>query len=99
MNESAPDLNFSGHSENQGALRLGDVLSPRQVVRLGQWSLRRRNIIKRIWARKAGRTLAIHMQCLECCGEDVEAIRGCTAVCCPLWHFRPFQKRKKVNKA
>jgi hypothetical protein len=35
---------------------------------------------------------AIKAQCGECNGFDRAAISTCTAVACPLWQFRPFQK-------
>jgi hypothetical protein len=78
--------------ENRSALPQGEALTEAQAKRLTQWLPSRQNMIKRCWQGQAGRKLAIHMQCLDCCGEDVEAVRTCCAPCCPLWHFRPFQQ-------
>jgi hypothetical protein len=35
----------------------------------------------------------IKAQCLDCTGCDVVAIRECTADGCPLWRYRPYQKK------
>ncbi len=37
--------------------------------------------------------MAIKAQCLDCMGLDREAVAGCADRKCPLWHFRPYQKR------
>jgi hypothetical protein len=79
--------------ENRSALAQGGVLTPSQARRLTHWLPSRQNMIKRLWAGKGGRKLAINMQCLDCCGEDVESVRTCADRCCPLWHFRPFQRK------
>lgn len=78
--------------EKRSALPQGGALTASQVKRLTQWLPSRQNMIKRLWAGKGGRKLAINMQCLDCCGEDVEAVRTCADRCCPLWHYRPFQR-------
>lgn len=36
---------------------------------------------------------AIKAFCLECNGFDRPAITDCTGFACPLWNFRPFQKK------
>lgn len=36
---------------------------------------------------------AIKAFCLYCCWMDVNAISYCTATECPLWGFRPYQKK------
>jgi hypothetical protein len=79
--------------ENRSALPQGGALTPSQAKRLTQWLISRRNMIKRLWAGKGGRKLAINMQCLDCQGEDVDGVRTCGDRCCPLWHFRPFQRK------
>lgn len=44
----------------------------------------------------ATRSQAIRAKCYECVKyEDVQNnVGGCTATTCPLWNFRPMQKRK-----
>ena len=95
-NASEAVASVPGRIENRSALPPGRVLTPSQARRLTQWLPSRQNAINRLWEGKGGRKLAIHMQCLDCCGEDVEAVRMCAACCCPLWHFRPFQHRRGV---
>ena len=36
------------------------------------------------------RTTAIKATCLRCVGYVKADIRGCTALACPLWTFRPY---------
>ena len=82
--------------ENRSALPQGEALTEALAKRLTQWLPSRHGMIKRLWSGGGGRKLAITMQCLDCCGEDVEAVRTCADRCCPLWHFRPFQHRRGV---
>ncbi len=42
---------------------------------------------------------AIKMQCAECCGYDREAVTECPATACPLWHYRPWQRRRATADA
>ena len=89
--EAAPSV--PERMENRSASPQGGVLTPTQVRRLAQWLPSRRSMIKRLWSGKGGRKLAINMFCLDCVGENVSAVRTCTAPCCPLFHFRPFQRK------
>ena len=57
-----------------------------------------RGLLKRCWAGKASPREAIKAQCLECQGYDREAIITCTAPACPLYAYRPGQKRKCGKK-
>lgn len=36
---------------------------------------------------------AVNSQCLECCGYQRKEISVCTDLACPLYSYRPFQKR------
>jgi hypothetical protein len=36
---------------------------------------------------------AIKANCLDCQGLDRAGVATCGDRCCPLWHFRPFQKK------
>lgn len=72
---------------------LGTVLTPSQTIRLGKWGVTRRKSLQKAWEGKCSPRHAIKMQCLDCCGEDEEAIRTCGDRCCPLWHFRPWKDK------
>ena len=37
----------------------------------------------------------INAMCYECSGEDKKEITLCTAVGCPLYNLRPYQKKEK----
>lgn len=34
---------------------------------------------------------AVNAFCSECCGYQIEPVRGCTDLGCPLWAVRPYQ--------
>jgi len=36
---------------------------------------------------------AIKAKCLDCCCWQPNEVRQCTSVTCPLWRYRPFQRR------
>ena len=36
---------------------------------------------------------AVTAFCGECCGYDREAVRACVALACPLWRYRPWQRK------
>lgn len=46
---------------------------------------------------RATRNQSIRAKCLECVAyEDVqENVGNCAARTCPLWHYRPMQKKKR----
>jgi hypothetical protein len=65
--------------------------TPHQLKRLDRWQPSHRGMLQRAWAGKCSPRAAIKLQCLDCCGEDVKAVRECEDRCCPLWRFRPYQ--------
>lgn len=74
-----------------------DDFTPGQVKRLDHWGKSRHKQLKRSWQGLCSPRVAIRLQCLDCCGEDEDAVGCCGDRCCPLWHFRPFQHRKEKN--
>lgn len=38
---------------------------------------------------------AVKAKCLECGGLTVEEVRDCRVYYCPLWLYRPFQRKAK----
>jgi hypothetical protein len=85
-------------AENRIALPQGEAWTAAQAKRLTQWLPSRQNSMKQLWAGKGGRKLAIKMQCLDCMAEDIDAVRICGDCCCPLWHFRPFQRKTTTGR-
>lgn len=64
------------------------------------------NLIKRAAKNPNSRRLAIHAACFECEGGDKnnlpdmgwqERIANCSIPNCPLFSFRPYQKKIKTN--
>ncbi len=43
---------------------------------------------------KAKALRALRRFCLDCQGEDIEAVRNCPEISCPLWPFRVRSKKK-----
>jgi hypothetical protein len=39
---------------------------------------------------------AIKAFCFECNGEDRQAVAECTALACPLWAYRPWQRSQQA---
>jgi hypothetical protein len=68
-------------------------LTRAQEKRLGRWGTRYRNLVRRCWCGMASPRQAIKAQCLDCQGEDRQAVASCGDRCCPLWRFRPFQPK------
>ena len=52
---------------------------------------------KAAFSGKASPRMAIKAHCLECCWMDSVAIRECCSPACPLWEYRPYQKRRETN--
>ena len=42
-------------------------------------------------ARRASPRRAIKAFCLQCVGYVRKDVTECTAIACPLWHYRPYQ--------
>ncbi len=71
-------------------------LLPRALKRLE--SIKRENpsklaLFRAVYERHATRNQCIKAMCIECCGFDTVAVAECGDRCCPLWRYRPFQKK------
>jgi hypothetical protein len=56
------------------------------------------NIITKAYDKTANKTKAIQAKCLECCGFYKNEVTNCTCEICPLWRYRPYQKKEKSPK-
>jgi hypothetical protein len=79
--------------ENRSVLPQGGALTAAQAKRLSHWSTSRHKAVKHSWQGVCSPRQAIRLQCLDCCGEDEKGVAECADRCCPLWHFRPFQRK------
>jgi hypothetical protein len=52
-------------------------------------------LFERVFRGEASPRAAIKAQCLECLAFNSDEIRNCTAPACPLYAYRPFQKREE----
>jgi hypothetical protein len=50
-------------------------------------------LFERVYRGKTSPKQAIKAKCLECTWMDQSAISECTATDCPLWAFRPYQRK------
>lgn len=50
-------------------------------------------------AQKASRAEAVKAKCIDCMGFENVAnrVRECSAVTCPLYHFRPYQDKSEAE--
>ncbi len=71
-------------------------LLPAQVARLEHhWQPRHRKLVGDCWRGRASLRAAIECQCLDCVGEDRQAVAECGDHCCPLWRYRPYQLNRR----
>ena len=51
-------------------------------------------IVRKKETRNLTRGTAIKFKCLDCSGGSTTEVAGCAIQTCPLWVFRPYQKRQ-----
>lgn len=73
--------------------RLETILDERQVKRLTFFNKTNARLLSRVFRNQVGPRQAIKAQCLDCVGEDKAAVRECNVSTCPLWRFRPYQRK------
>lgn len=94
-NSKPPDL-----TNNTGASPRSSADTDRETrirKRAAEMPVSARNGYLRAARGKASPRAAIKAFCLECVGFDRAAITGCTADCCPLFLYRPFQEVGHTN--
>lgn len=87
-----PTSDVMGGTEPSEAIqkpRVAVPLTPDQEKRISRWGALRQKLVRRCFQGRVSPRTAIRLQCMDCCGEDYEAGKGCGDRCCPLWHFRP----------
>ena len=91
-----PDDNLAPKSLPEAFQRAPSFhLTPGQIKRLPQWQSKNRGLLERSWSGKASPRTAIKVFCLDCMGEDKQAVADCGDRCCSLWKYRPYQKNRK----
>jgi len=53
----------------------------------------RLKLFEAVYAQRHTRQQAIKANCLDCQGFDSVAVKDCGDRLCPLWKFRPFQRK------
>lgn len=75
--------------QDAGTVKQPSELTENQRKRLIYWAPKRQKLIRSVWCGKTSPRTAIKFQCLDCCGEDMDAVRKCSDDACPLHAFRP----------
>jgi hypothetical protein len=75
---------------------LSERIALKRAGRLATTPEASRGHFEAAWSGNCAPRRAIKAFCLECIGFDRDAITTCTAYACPLWNFRPFQKRDRA---
>jgi hypothetical protein len=89
-------------SQAKETVRQDEFSDPRIVRMLRQVSEdapSKLGVFWRVYSGTATSRMAIKAKCLECCWMDVAGIRECGATGCPLWEFRPHQKKRVTSEA
>ena len=50
-------------------------------------------VFLRAYSGAANKREAIRAKCLDCSNLTVAEVRDCTATGCPLWRYRPYQRK------
>jgi hypothetical protein len=74
---------------------LSELIAAKRARRIETAPQSFRKLLARAMSGKCAPRMAIRAQCAECIGFDRQAISDCTAYACPLWHFRPYQKKQR----
>ena len=88
--EAPKNASLSVFSVLPGALRRLEVIERQNPARLA--------LFTKIYQGRATRNQCIKGQCLDCMGFDSAAVRDCADRLCPLWCFRPFQRKQKQEE-
>jgi hypothetical protein len=70
-----------------------DAKRTSMLRQVSEHALSKVGLFTRCYDGSASPRQAIKAHCLECCWMDEAAIRECRSMACPLWEFRPYQKR------
>jgi hypothetical protein len=70
-------------------------MTPKQQVMIDKMESERNmrsNIFKKAFERES-RSNALKAKCLDCCCFMIPEITNCTVETCPLWSYRPYQRK------
>lgn len=74
-------------------LDLGQKIALARERRLSSCTESAKGLFRRVYEGRATRNQSIKAMCLDCLGFDRAEIAVCGCYACPLWRYRPFQKR------
>ena len=75
----------------------GELLTVRRAERMATLPVSRKKLFNRVYAAKASPRSAIKAFCGECLAFNEEDIRTCTAPACPLFEYRPYQRKGETK--
>ena len=96
MNDDTQNNVVNPHDLTGVSGSVASDLTPSQAKRLPKWGVTFQPMLKRAWKGKCPPRTAIKLMCLDCVGEDKQAVADCGDRCCPIWMFRPYQKNRKI---
>lgn len=67
-------------------------MNEEQIRRLEDCPVSWRGILRRAYQKKGPPRNAIKAFCVQCVGYNRADVANCTALGCPLWPYRPYQK-------
>lgn len=70
-----------------------ELLAVRRAERMATLPISRVKLFNRVYAAKAPPRSAIKAFCGECLAFNEQDIRTCTAPACPLYEYRPYQRK------
>lgn len=60
---------------------------------LSKVPLSMRLLFAKLFDGKNSKADALKAKCLDCCVYDIKEVTACHIKTCPLWNFRPYQKK------
>ena len=62
-----------------------------RLAQITKHHLSRAALFRSVYYGKASKARAVKAKCLDCCAWQVNEVKACSSVTCPLWRVRPFQ--------
>ena len=97
--KTAPTASEAGLA-NGVEFRTADDAARRVAERMAQiasHSPSRAGLFRSVYYGRSSKALAVKAKCLDCCCWQVERIKDCSSVTCPLWRVRPYQDARSCK--
>jgi len=98
MNATAEAQRPQEALQKRSPSEFSDLKQAKMLRQLSEDGPSKVNLFKRVYSGQASPRQAIKAKCLECAWLAEVVIRECTATSCPLYRFRPFQRKAEVDE-